>query len=227
MRYNCAVCVTGLDEESFVEFILTLMLAAAHPPIGELLALLTALLWAVSSIIYSRVAKYIPPLELNFFKGLCALLLVALVLLLGGQSWSVLTPKALLLLLASGVLGIGLGGLLILLEVLIADVIDEDETRTGHRREGMYFGVNGFIIRLGVSLQAVVTGLVLNTSGYNAYAAVQPATAVIGIRFLIAGVPLVALVLALISIWLYPLHGAKLAAVKEAIANLNRKGAPM
>ncbi|MGE5576684.1 MAG: MFS transporter [Syntrophothermus sp.] len=130
-------------------------------------------------------------------------------------------------LVAAFLLGIGLGGLLILLEVLIADVIDDDETRTGHRREGMYFGVNGFIIRLGVSLQAVVTGLVLNTSGYNAYAAVQPATAVIGIRFLIAGVPLVALVLALISIWLYPLHGAKLAAVKEAIANLNRKGAPM
>lgn len=85
------------------------MLAAAHPPIGELLALLTALLWAVSSIIYSRVGKFIPPLELNFLKGLCALALVALALLLGRQSWNVLTPKALLLLLASGVLGIGLG----------------------------------------------------------------------------------------------------------------------
>lgn len=122
-------------------------------------------------------------------------------------------------LIAAFLLGIGLGGLLILLEVLIADVIDEDETRTGHRREGMYFGVNGFIIRLGVSLQAVITGLILNTSGYNAYKAVQSATAVTGIRLLIAGVPLVALALALVCIWLYPLHGPKLGAVKEAIAS--------
>ena len=56
----------------------------------------------------------------------------------------------------------GLAGLLVLLDVLIADVVDEDEIKTGVRREGMYFGVNGFMIRLGISLNAVIMGNVLN-----------------------------------------------------------------
>ena len=45
----------------------------------------------------------------------------------------------------------GLAGLLVLLDVLENDVVDEDEIKTGVRREGMYFGVNGFMIRLGIS----------------------------------------------------------------------------
>ncbi len=85
------------------------MSAAAHPPLGEILVLLTALLWAGSSIIYSRVGKYVPPLELNFLKGICALVLVAISLLALGETTSVLTPTALALLLVSGMLGIGLG----------------------------------------------------------------------------------------------------------------------
>ncbi|WP_075072214.1 DMT family transporter [Longilinea arvoryzae] len=85
------------------------MLTTAHPPLGEILVLLTALLWAGSSIIYSRVGKFIPPLELNFLKGIGALVLVAITLLALGEATSVLTPTALALLLASGMLGIGLG----------------------------------------------------------------------------------------------------------------------
>lgn len=85
------------------------MWPTAHPPGGEFLVLLTALLWAGSSIIYSRVGKDIPPLELNFLKGFCALVLVGLSLLALGETVNVLTPTALALLLSSGVLGIGLG----------------------------------------------------------------------------------------------------------------------
>lgn len=85
------------------------MINVSTPFGGEFLALMIALLWACSSIIFSRVGKYIQPLELNFLKGISALLFVALALVLSGQAWSVLTPKALVLLLASGALGIGLG----------------------------------------------------------------------------------------------------------------------
>ena len=46
-------------------------------------------------------------------------------------------------------LGLGLPGLMLLLDVLISDVIDEDELRSGARREGMYFGVHALFIRLG------------------------------------------------------------------------------
>ena len=33
-------------------------------------------------------------------------------------------------------------------DIVLSDVIDEDELRTGQRREGSYFGVNAFVERL-------------------------------------------------------------------------------
>jgi len=62
--------------------------------------------------------------------------------------------------IAAAAIGIGLAGLLVLLDVLLSEIIDEDERRTMVRREGMYFGMNGFIVKWGISLQAVVLGLI-------------------------------------------------------------------
>lgn len=120
--------------------------------------------------------------------------------------------------IAAFLLGLGLGGVMILLDVLISDVIDEDEVRTGRRREGMYFGVNAFIIRLGISLQAVILGTVLKLTGYDAHAAVQTSLALTGLRLLISVIPLGAICLSLLFFRLYPLHGEALARVKEEIA---------
>ncbi|MGE5508623.1 MAG: MFS transporter, partial [Chitinophagales bacterium] len=110
------------------------------------------------------------------------------------------------------------------LDVLIADVIDEDELRTGCRREGMYFGVQGFMIRLGISVQALVTGFVLESTGYSAMAASQPVRAIAGMRLLVSGIPLAAIVVALASLYFHPLDGKRLQAVREALAAKHAKG---
>jgi Na+/melibiose symporter-like transporter len=101
--------------------------------------------------------------------------------------------------------GIGLAGLLVLLDVLLSEVIDEDERRTGARREGMYFGMNGFIVRWGVSLQAACMGLILEASGYDAALNEQPASAAMGIRWMLSGIPAGALLLAWLFFYLFPL----------------------
>lgn len=115
-------------------------------------------------------------------------------------------------------LGIGLAGLILLFDVLLADVIDEDQVRTGRRREGMYFGANALFIRLGVSAQALVMSQVLKASGYNPHLAVQPPSVEIGIRFLMAGVPVIALALAYLVLRMYPLYGETLAGIKRELA---------
>ncbi|MGE5571523.1 MAG: MFS transporter [Bacteroidota bacterium] len=117
-------------------------------------------------------------------------------------------------------LGLGLAGLMLLFDVLIADVIDEDEIRTGQRREGMYFGANALFIRLGVSAQALVMSQVLRASGYDPNLAVelQPASVETGIRFLMAGVPVIALVLAYLVLRMYPLYGDTLIRIKQELA---------
>lgn len=103
--------------------------------------------------------------------------------------------------------GVGVGGLLQLLEVVLAQIIDEDATRTGHRREGAYFGVNGFVVRGSVVLQAVVAAAVLTSSGFDASLGdAQPEAVDGGIRVMVAVVPLVFAALAWLCFWLYPIR---------------------
>ncbi len=102
--------------------------------------------------------------------------------------------------------GVGIAGMLVLLEILLAEVIDDDEHRTGARREGMYFGMNGFIVRWAVSLQAVIITVVLSRSGYQNGAAVQPGSVVTGVRLMMGLVPLAVLAVAFGCFLLYPLR---------------------
>ncbi|MBW4679134.1 MAG: DMT family transporter [Microcoleus vaginatus WJT46-NPBG5] len=83
---------------------------------GELAALTAALVWAVSSVVYTRVGRHLPPLELNLSKGVIAIALIILTLVVRavgtGNLASVMpaiNPSAFALLTLSGALGIGLG----------------------------------------------------------------------------------------------------------------------
>ncbi len=79
----------------------------AYP--GELAALSAAFIWAIASVVYTGIGRQLSPLTLNLVKGLIALLLLVLTLLLTGQLVPTVPPLAVGLLLASGALGIGLG----------------------------------------------------------------------------------------------------------------------
>jgi GPH family glycoside/pentoside/hexuronide:cation symporter len=91
----------------------------------------------------------------------------------------------------------------VLLNILLAEVIDHDAVRTGRRREGMYLGVNGFLVRLGLSVQYGIMAIFFAVSGYNAHLAVQSASTVLGFRLLMGALPIVFLILALIFLARY------------------------
>jgi len=103
--------------------------------------------------------------------------------------------------------GLSLAGLMMTLDLLLAEVVDADAVRTGLRREGMYYGVNGVLIRLGTSLQAGVMGFCLTWSGYDPAlgAGGQPAAALGALRFLLTGLPALAMAVAALGLLAYPL----------------------
>ena len=76
---------------------------------GELAALSASLIWAIASIIYTGVGRSLSPLMLNLVKGLIAIVLLLITLLLLGQLLPEVNPSAVGLLLLSGAVGIGLG----------------------------------------------------------------------------------------------------------------------
>lgn len=130
------------------------------------------------------------------------------VALFGAAVLGFLIPSTVMGAVAVGIgVGVGVGGLLQLLEVVLAQIIDEDALRTGHRREGAYFGVNGFVVRGSVVLQAVVVAVVLTASGFDAALGdAQPESVDGGIRIMLAVVPAGFTALAWLCFRLYPIR---------------------
>lgn len=133
--------------------------------------------------------------------------MLAVVAVYGLATCLYLLPTTVLGAAAAGLaVGLGVAGLMQVLEVALGQVIDDDERRTGMRREGMYFGANGFVVRGSVVVQAVVVAGVLAASGYVEGAATQVPQVATGIRLLIGGVPVALAALAFVCFWLYPLR---------------------
>ena len=76
---------------------------------GEVAALGAAFIWAAASIVYTGVGRQLSPLVLNLVKGLIAIALLFLTLLFLGKLLPSVSLMPVLLLLLSGVIGIGIG----------------------------------------------------------------------------------------------------------------------
>ncbi len=76
---------------------------------GEIAALSAALLWAISSVVYTRLGLKIPPLKLNLYKGIIAIAFIIITLLIKGAAFTDLSISTIALLTLSGIIGIGLG----------------------------------------------------------------------------------------------------------------------
>jgi GPH family glycoside/pentoside/hexuronide:cation symporter len=71
------------------------------------------------------------------------------------------------------ILGGLFGGSLILLESLVADVVDVDELETGFNREGLYFGMWRMGTKLSRAGGIVLSGILLHVIGFDADLALQ------------------------------------------------------
>lgn len=150
-----------------------------------------------------------------FMAAMAVLALFISPLLFVNSFWGTLVTSALA--------GIGLAGFILIVDVLISDVIDEDELRTGSRREGMYFGVNAFITRFAIGLEALSMGLIFVLARYNPYVYTQPREFLLGLRLLVAGLPILALLLAFLIISFYPLSGKNLDNMRRKLSQLHAR----
>jgi GPH family glycoside/pentoside/hexuronide:cation symporter len=127
---------------------------------------------------------------------------------------------------AMSLAGLALSGLLVSPDLVISDVIDEDETVTGRRREGMYFGLNGLVIRIAFTLQGLTTGAVLHLTRYVGSSPAdlypdQPPAARLGIRALVALFPILASAVVILALQRYPLHGERYRRMRETLEGLH------
>jgi GPH family glycoside/pentoside/hexuronide:cation symporter len=127
------------------------------------------------------------------------------------------SPNIIFTYITAVIIGIGLGGLVLIGDVIMTEVVDEDEVKTGHQRAGMYFGMSGFLITLSGLLVSTVFGLMMPAFGYDTLLEVQPSSVELGFRLFLTVPTSVGFLVAILLLWLYPLHGKRLQEIKDSL----------
>ena len=139
----------------------------------------------------------------------CLLWVVLLLLLFGVQP----TQTSLVYVLA-GLAGLGIATVYVIPWAMIPDIIEDDELKTGQRREGSYYALVSFFQKLGTGVALWAMGQAFEYVGYitpavDAALPAQPDTAVMAIRLFMSIVPALLLFVAIGFAWKYPLSREK------------------
>ena len=76
---------------------------------GEFAGLAAAFAWAVAAILFRQLGATIPPFALNLYKGVLAAAMLLVVIAARRQAWPDIYWWPVVLLVVSGVIGIGIG----------------------------------------------------------------------------------------------------------------------
>jgi GPH family glycoside/pentoside/hexuronide:cation symporter len=106
--------------------------------------------------------------------------------------------------------GVGLSSFFIVLWSMIPDVVEFGQMQTGHRHEGVYYGLWFFVQKLGMAASAALNGAVLSASGFKqatgGQVLSQSPKALSGISWLLAGIPLAFIAAGLAVLAFYPIN---------------------
>ena len=102
------------------------------------------------------------------------------------------------LLFAAPFVAFGTGSLFTLMGSMISDVCDYDELETHQRREGVFGAIYWWMVKVGMALAGLLTGVLLTTSGFDvALGAGQTEATLFYLRLFDVGIPLVTSAIAL------------------------------
>jgi melibiose permease len=118
-------------------------------------------------------------------------------------------------------LGMGIGAIWTLMYPTFSDVIDENILITNKRQEGIYNGIRMFIGRFAAVINAIAFLIVHTLTHYEPGAKTQAPPALMGIRILMAGIPMVFYFMAFIIMWkFYDLTPEKVLVNQEGLKKL-------
>jgi len=133
---------------------------------------------------------------------------LAMGLLAFGSSWWLYNPEyPLLSLVQTGLNGFSATGLWVVLPSMCIDVVDYDELESKQRREGAYSSVFSWVLKFGMSASMFMVGPLLDeVSGFDVkLGGAQSPDTILAIRLLFTGIPVAALLIALLLVQFYPL----------------------
>lgn len=169
---------------------------------------------AVAAAVYQIVSVVAVPLitfcSSRIGKRKTLLLFMGVALAGSLSKWHCYTPDIpYLQLIPNILLAIGLAAAWTILNAMIPDAVDDDELRTGERREGMFSAVYSWAFKLGVAGALLVAGYILEGTGFDASYDTQPPETLLLLRMLYTSLPAIGIIISMILIWMYPITEQK------------------
>ena len=142
-------------------------------------------------------------------KKIAAQVLLMVTMLGAASLWFTLRPELPYLQLVSTVIvALGLQGTWMTFFTMVGDVCEEDELKTGLRREGMFSSVGGLSRKMAVAVAAIMAGNLLKWIGFDAASATEsgaPAAVLSGLKTAYVFGQVAAVGLGLLLISFYPI----------------------
>jgi Na+/melibiose symporter-like transporter len=103
--------------------------------------------------------------------------------------------------------------------------MDEDELKTGVRREQTFLGVNALFTKPGDSIGPIIATFILGLTNYirDTPANLQPDSAILGIKTIFLLVPAIFTMVSLIFMYFYPIHGEYKEKLYAEVEKLHRE----
>jgi len=119
--------------------------------------------------------------------------------------------------------GFPLSGALFYVDILHADVIDEDAVKFGVKRSASYYGINAFIHRISIILVILTIGFMFGNIGWDKQFDPLPSDTflvILGLKAIMVIFPSIALVIGLLAMKYYGLHGERLERIREEVKKI-------
>ena len=133
-------------------------------------------------------------------------------------TWWLYTPNVVWLqVFASGMIAFTGAGFWMISGSIGADVMDYDELQNGRRREGSFVACGSWINKLGMAIGAGVSFFILEWVGFDSTVPVQTEKTIFTIRFLLAAIPIVGLIISMIALARFPLSQERMAEIRTQL----------
>lgn len=196
--------------------------SGATDPASKLMAV-NGTLWAATGI-----AGVFPLTWLSKRMGKRMTVIIALAIIIVGNLSKILCYNRgypYLTMIPTVALSLGMVFCFTLVNSMIADICDEDEWKTGIRREGIYFAVYNWWWKVAVSIASVLSGYLLRITGYKEQLATQTDATMFWVRFWEIGLPPALCVIGAILLVRYPLTEQRAYEIKQLLEARKAAGA--
>jgi len=130
--------------------------------------------------------------------------------------------KPYLFLFALPFISFGIGSLFTLMMSMTSDVIDIDELNTGKRREGIFGAIYWWMVKFGLAIAGLLSGLILSFIDFKSGAPTQTYETMFELRLFFSAIPMIG---TLIAIWVMSDYSVDEEKSKEISAELAKRKA--